>query len=343
MANILAPSENSIWGKKSKPKTLGSTDREINEKYESREQRIVTEANREKLPNFVEALKRPNYMILRPFYQRRPRWKPDRQSKLIESFIINIPVPPIFLYEQGYNSYEVMDGQQRITAIQAFYENDLTLTGLELWPELNGKTYSKLPSKIKAGIDRRSISSVVLVKESAETEEEAQLIKQLVFERLNTGGVQLAKQEVRNCLYQGNLNSLLLKLSRLKQFAQAWGVPDEVETDGENIPDILLENKLFANMGDAELVLRFFALRHVEHFKDGMQGFLDTYMIRSKNFTDKDIEVLENLFVETLLLATEVFGENVFRPYIQKDGQWQWAPRAYTAYYDAVMVGLSRN
>jgi len=101
------------------PKTL---DEEINAKYAKRELRIVTESNREQLPNFVEALKRSNpaWMELRPFYQRRPRWDKVRQSKLIESFIMNIPVPPLFVYESTLAKYEVMDGQQRITAIQSF-------------------------------------------------------------------------------------------------------------------------------------------------------------------------------------------------------------------------------
>ena len=83
------------------------TDQEINERYDAREKRIVTESNREKLPNFVGALRRPNYLDLRPFYQRRARWDRERQSKLIESFIINGPVPQLFLYERSYNSYAV--------------------------------------------------------------------------------------------------------------------------------------------------------------------------------------------------------------------------------------------
>jgi hypothetical protein len=78
-------------------------------------------------------------MDLRPFYQRRNRWDKKKQSQLIESFLINIPVPSIILYEKKYNVYEVMDGQQRINALKEFYENRLTLTGLTLWPELNGR------------------------------------------------------------------------------------------------------------------------------------------------------------------------------------------------------------
>lgn len=108
------------------------SDGEINDKYSSQENRILTEINREKLPSFAEALKKKGYMNVQPVYQRRPRWDAKMKSRLIESFLINIPVPPIILFEEDYNSYEVMDGQQRITAIREFYENKLKLTGLEL-------------------------------------------------------------------------------------------------------------------------------------------------------------------------------------------------------------------
>jgi uncharacterized protein with ParB-like and HNH nuclease domain len=110
-----------MWDKpvKDLPETL--TDEEINEKYRAGEERIVTETNREKLPNFVRALDKESYMQIRPFYQRRERWDVQRQSRLIESFIMNVPVPPLFLYEKDFNQYEVMDGQQRISALKAFY------------------------------------------------------------------------------------------------------------------------------------------------------------------------------------------------------------------------------
>src|ERR1019366_5656169 len=176
-----APSELSMWTKTIKESRQRMSDEDINAKYSKRELRIVTESNREQLPNFVDALKRPNWMELRPFYQRRPRWDKVRQSKLIESFIMNVPVPPLFVYESDLAKYEVMDGQQRITAIRDFYTNKLELAGLEQWPELNGRIYDKLPSEIKKGIDRRSISYFVLLKESAVTSEEEALLRQQVF------------------------------------------------------------------------------------------------------------------------------------------------------------------
>ena len=284
----LAPAEEKMWGKLPlKNRISKMTDDQINAKYESGEQRILTEMNREKLPSFVEALKKPGYMDVRPFYQRRLRWDAKMQSRLIESFLINIPVPSIILYEKDYNSYEVMDGQQRITAIRDFYE-------------LEGRTYDTLPAKIRAGIDRRSISSIVLITESTPDPEEALFLKQIAFERLNTGGVDLSRQEVRNCVYYGKFNQLLLELSSNRIFADAWGIP----TDN---PEELRQNNLYKKMEDAELVLRFFALRHVDDFRKGMEGFLDFYMMNSLGFSDT------------------------------------WKDSAYKAYYDAVMVGFSKH
>jgi len=317
------------------------SDGEINEKYESGEQRIVTESNREKLPNFVEALKKPNYILLKPFYQRRKRWDATRQSRLIESFIVNVPVPPIFLYEKAYNSYEVMDGQQRITAIQDFYENRLVLKGLERWPELNGRTYQQLPSKIKSGIDRRSISSIVLLKESAQDEEEATTLKQLVFERLNTGGVKLSHQEIRNALYQSKFNTLLLDLTKTPEFRDCWGIPRVTEAE-ELAPSFkLLTNRMWQTMEDVELVLRFFSLRHVEQFQGGMQSFLTKYSVRALTFGDEDVAALKTLFQDTFRLAQELYGELTFRPYNLRKGKWDRTPQK--AFYDAVMVSLSRR
>lgn len=302
------------------------------------EGRIVIETNREKLPGFVALLKQPNYMDLRPFYQRRPRWKADKQSLLIESFIMNIPVPPVFLYERDFNSYEVMDGQQRITALRDFYDGKFELEGLERWPEINGRTYQTLPDKIQQGLDRRSITSIVLLKESTTDEDEASSLRETVFDRLNTGGTKLTRQEIRNALYRGRMNDLLDRLSRIPTFRRAWGVPEWVENEIE-VTQGLLENSLYEKMEDVELVLRFFALRHADHYTGGMQPFLDLYMRKAAKFSSDDLELLENEFVATLDLAAAVYGELIFRPFDPEKGAW--ARSAQKAFYDAVMVGMS--
>jgi len=334
-----APSENSMWEKLSPEPTRQPTDDEINQKYVKSELRIVTETNREQLPNFVSALKRQGWISLQPFYQRRKRWDDKRKSKLIESFIMNVPVPPCFLYESEFARYEVMDGQQRISAIYDFYENRFALKGLEQWPELNGRIYDKLPSEIKKGLDRRSVSYIVLLKESAKTTDDEVLLRQQVFERLNTGGVELENQEIRHCIYHSSFDDLLIELSRLDLMRQAWGLVKYGQDEEENPPESLLKNPYFSKMRDVELILRFFALRHANHYRGGMQSFLDLYMVRSRRFGDADIDVLRRVFIDTINLAHDIYGDLLFRPWDTKKNEW--VPHPHVAFADAVMVGLS--
>lgn len=334
-----APSEKSMWDKLTPEPIRQPTDDEINQKYVKSELRIVTETNREQLPNFVSALRRQGWISLQPFYQRRRRWDDKRKSKLIESFIMNVPVPPCFLYESEFARYEVMDGQQRISAIYDFYENRFSLKGLEQWPELNGRIYDKLPSEIKKGLDRRSISYIVLLKESAKTTDDEVLLRQQVFERLNTGGVELENQEIRHCIYHSPFDELLVQLSKGDLMRQVWGLVKYSPEEDLNPPDSLLKNSHFSKMRDVELILRFFALRHAEHYRGGMQSFLDLYMVRSRRFSDTDIDLLRRLFIDTLNLAHDIYGVGLFRPWDTK--KQQWAPHPHVAFADAVMVGLS--
>ena len=110
------------------------TEEEINQKYRDGELRIVTEQGKYPLNNIITILKKN--INFHPEYQRRRIWTPIQKSRLIESFIINVPVPPVFLYEVDYSSYEVMDGLQRLSTLFEFYSNKFKLKGLEIWPEL---------------------------------------------------------------------------------------------------------------------------------------------------------------------------------------------------------------
>ena len=190
-----------------KPKV---TDEELNSRYAKGEIRIVTEQARYPLAGILGMLKeeiegdtgeKELRYKLDPEYQRRHRWSVERKSRLIESFLMNVPVPPVFLYERDLARFEVMDGRQRLTALSDFYADEFALTGLQYWSDLDGRKYSQLPSKVRDGIDRRYISSIILLKETATSEVQAAMLKKMVFERLNSGGVELTNQETRNAVY----------------------------------------------------------------------------------------------------------------------------------------------
>lgn len=320
-------------------------DNEINAKYLAGEVRIVTEQARYPLPSIPVMLETQNY-DLNPEFQRRHRWSTEKRSRLIESLIMNLPVPPVFLYEKEFSHYEVMDGLQRLTTIKEFYSNSFALEGLTEWPELNGRKYRDLPIQIRNGVDRRYLSSVILLQETAKTEEEALVLKQLVFERINSGGEMLTPQESRNAIYNGPLNHLCINLSRNRHLCNLWGIPwnegnSPVEYDAE-----LMGNDDFAKMNDVELVLRFFAYRQRNRrgtdrrFRD----FLDSYLKRGN--TQYSLELLgklETLFTDTIKAAHDILGEHAFWLFRKRQSGWYWLQRPTTSVYDPIMYVLSMN
>jgi hypothetical protein len=153
------------------------------------------------LPQILDFVTNRKWLNLKPEYQRRLVWDDAKRSLFIESLLLNIPIPPIFIYEWDLNRYEVMDGQQRLNAIVEFYENGFALKKLDRWSDLDGFRYKDLPETLKRGLDRRRISATVLLVEGASSNVKKRGdIRKLVFERLNTGGQQLNNQELRNCL-----------------------------------------------------------------------------------------------------------------------------------------------
>lgn len=320
------------------------TDEEINEKYKKGEARIVTEQARYPLNSIVSLVESDGY-VLNPEFQRRHRWDNARKSKLIESFIMNVPIPPIFLYEFEYSRYEVMDGLQRLTAISQFYKDEFKLENLTEWKELNGYNYSTLPDQIRKGIDRRYISSIILLQETAKSEAEANRLKQLVFERINSGGEKLEAQEIRNALYPGKLNTLTIKLARNPHFCQLWNipVPDEREKElGQPRPEVI-QNKYFKDMSDAELVLRFFAYRQIDQWQGNtLEVFLDDFLIAGNTqFTEKTIEELSKIFIETVEFAYDLFAEKAFWLHRSRENKWFHYERPTKILYDPLMQVLA--
>ena len=325
---------------KEENKEVTMSDEEINAKYKRGEIRIVTEQARYPVKTIKDMLDGGDYK-LDPEYQRRKRWDNGKKSRLIESFIMNVPLPPIFLYEYDYAKFEVMDGQQRLTSVYDFYSDIFALEGLEYWKELENKKYSELPSEVQKGIDRRYISSVVLLEETAKTAEEAESLKQIVFERLNSGGEKLTPQETRNALYNGKFNQLCIKLSKNNNFRKMWQMPSESDGGKELLESELLESELYRKMEDVELVLRFFAYRFFDKFSSSrsIQYFLDEYLKQANEFEDATIASLEGLFNKSIDIAYLIFGEEAFIP--PKYNSELKKPQK--SIYDPLMQSISSN
>jgi hypothetical protein len=321
-------------------------DHEVaNNKYIQGDVRIVTEQARYPLSSIVTMVDNPDYN-LNPEFQRRHRWDNVRKSKLIESFIINVPIPPVFLYEVDFSEYEVMDGLQRLTAISQFYKDKFVLEGLTEWHELNGCLYSTLPNQIRKGIDRRYLSSIILLQETAKNEQEAERLKQMVFERINSGGEKLKAQEIRNALYSGRFNSFCIQLSRNKHFCRMWAIPEPDQSEIENprlARDEVIKNPLFKDMSDVELCLRFFAYRQIDSWLGStMEVFLDEYLKKATvQFTDEDLKKLATLFNDTCEFVYELFGEQAFCVYRKRNGVEIHYDKPAKVLYDPIMHVLS--
>lgn len=321
------------------------TDEKINEKYVSGEVRIVTEQARYPLDTIGTMLSNGKYK-LRPEFQRRRRWDRARQSRLIESFIMNIPIPPIFLYEYEYSKYEVMDGLQRLTAINEFYQDKYPLEGLEYWTELCGKRYSELPSEVKSGIDRRYLSSLILLKETAHTKEKADEMKQLVFDRINSGGAKLEYQESRNALYPGKFNELAIELSRDEYFCRIFDIPVVDNDLNEEEPEELATNSMYKTMADVEMVVRFFAMRYIDYYEGiPLKVFFDRFTESANKLENQVLEHYKDIFKKTVKLVYDLYENNAFCLYKQNPNNKKWylTRNPTKTIYDPVMTVLSQK
>lgn len=345
MAANLLPDEALDLGATPDDAEPSMTDEEIAARYVSGDIRIVTDQGRTQLADLPAVLDSGRW-DLQPDFQRRSRWSPGKQSRLIESFIMNVPVPPIFLYEYEYSKAEVMDGLQRLTALKQFYSNQLTLTELEYWQVLEGRTYDTLPVQLRQGIDRRYISSIVLLYETAKREGQADQLKKLVFERINSGGERLTEQESRNALSKGPLNEALPRLARTPSFCRAWRIPepDNNELETGQVSDDVLEDSRYRTMEDVEMVLRFFAHRQrgLDAAPRRLRPFLDKYWSKAnREFTTEMVGEIGDIFIQTINLVESVLGDRAFYIRRERNGVMKWIPRPTLLAYDSVMAAFS--
>ena len=318
---------------------LKADTKTIEKKFTDTAFRLSQERNDFLLPQVLDFVRAKKWLNLRPEYQRRLVWDDWKRSLFIESLLLNVPIPPIFLYEWELSRYEVMDGQQRLNSIVDFYENGYALKGLEKWEELNGLRFGELPEILRRGLDRRRLSATVLLVEGADKAPQQSDIRKLVFERLNTGGQHLNAQELRNCLFAGDFNNLLIELSQEPLFTEIWEIPSyaqNVDMHG-NVAAVLRDNPRYRRMQDCEIVLRFFAFRKRANIRGSVRSMLDRCMEEQLNATKAELSDLKDAFKTRLKLAHDLFGTRVFR-YKDEDQKWQLSQPLY----DGVMVAMDK-
>ena len=301
--------------------------------------RVVYQTASYFVPQIVDLISSADKIRLRPEYQRRIRWSSAKKGALIESMLLNIPIPPIYLYENDVARYEVMDGQQRLKAISEFHSGKLKLTGLRILQRLNGLTFFDCPQRVIRALDRASISAIVVLLESdqsfpVEKSTSPKDLRRQVFGRLNTGGVNLNSQEIRNAMNPGELNRALLRMSQLPVFTSTFRIPPYDPNDEEN--EERAKNVLYSKMADCELALRFVALRDAKNIRGAMRDILDRAMEQQLNEEQADLLVKE--FEERLFFLFELFENRPFQ-FEESEGK---RSSVYAGMYDAAMIALDQ-
>lgn len=204
----------------------------------------------------------------RPGFQRRYVWSNTLASRLVESMLLNVPIPPCYLSQNDDFELDVIDGQQRLYSIYRFIDNQFALSGLDVLKDLNGLRFHKLTPKMQRKLKTHTLRLVAITNESHHE------IKFDVFQRLNTNTVPLNAQELRNCVYRGTLNELLKDVVAYKPWLTILG---------KKKPD--------RRMRDEELALRFFAfqLHGVESYRTPQKHWLNDAAKQGRSYPEGKI------------------------------------------------------
>jgi hypothetical protein len=258
-------------------------------------------------------------LILRPDFQRTSVWDNTKKSRLVESLLLNLPIPPCFLAEDEDGTRVVVDGQQRLNSIDDFYHGRYPLSGLQVLKDLNGKKWAELPPKLDRKILQRVIRTLVISHHSNPG------IRFEIFERLNSGGEPLTEQEIRNATLRGNFNKLLNQIANSPEFLASMQTKR---------PDPRLRHH--------ELILRFFAVRAaLKDYRPPLKMILSEYMRENREPGLESLSLFKNLFSKALENSRVVFGADLFRRYREKDGNVGFETAVSKAVFELEMISLS--
>ena len=277
----------------------------------------------------ITNLHKSKELIIQPEYQRLFRWSAQQKSHLVESILLELPVPQIFVIENQDGVLELIDGLQRVSTILQFMEPasielpPLKLEGCTLIPGLNDMVFNDLPLSLRLRIKRSPIRTVVIKKQSQA------FLRYEMFKRLNTGGANLEPQEIRNCsarmLGEAGIKfyNLLIELSKQEDFALC----------ADYLPQPDKEKK-----ATEELVLRFFAAKnHLDGFKGSVRDWLDNYMegvLLSQFPFDKEGE--KTSFERAMTFARQKLGDTAFLRFRGDTPVGSLPP----AYFEAIAIGI---
>lgn len=267
--------------------------------------------------------------IIVPEFQRKYVWDIKKASRFIESLIIGLPVPGIFLSRDnlvnsthsdgssgGMNPpHLIIDGQQRLISLQRFYkgvfgEKVFRLVGV--CDELNGKSYNELSLDDQSRLDDAIIHATI-IKQDVPDKDNSSIY--MVFERLNTGGMLLQPQEIRACIYHGEFNNLLNELIKVPVWRSLF-------------------KKENPRMKEQEMILRFFALYYNHNeYKKGLKHLLNSFMSKNRNLQNYNKEILQDLFVKSISLLVEAKGKETFRR----------GTAVNAALFDSMMIGVAHR
>lgn len=260
--------------------------------------------------------------IVVPSFQRGYVWNQRQASLLIESFLMGLPVPGIFLSQEEDQTMLVIDGQQRLRTLQYFYEGAFgadsprlsgkKFTLIDVSESFDGKTCETLSPQDRRQLDN-SLLHGTIVRQDEPDDDNSSIY--LLFERLNTQGVQLQPQEIRNSIYRGGFNELLRDLNRNQSWRHIFG-------------------RVHSRAKDQELILRFLAL-YFDHsnYARPMKQFLNDYMDKNQHLEINGREEVTQAFVSTIEFIDSALGRKAFRP----------TTALNAAVFDAVMVATAKR
>lgn len=231
--------------------------------------------------------------VLTPDFQRKEVWKIQQRSAFIESLLLNYPLPPLYLNQDSSGRYLVVDGLQRSSTLDRFLKDEFPLTGLEKLSWLNGQRFSQLDPMLQSRIEDAQLRCYLL--------KAAVPIGTIydIFARINRGGTQLTRQEIRHGILQGAATKLLRRLAEASIYRDWIGRKLHPE-----------------RMGDEEAALRCIAFRRAEletEYRGNMDDFLNAAMRHLNNESPEVIKNIENEFLETIHSCHAILGTDAFR------------------------------